>query len=213
MSVLAEDEKIIKLSKKDISQCTRILTEAFIDDPLFKYVFTGKNRKKTIEYFLKFMLTASISLGELAIGIVKDSEIVGVALVEKPIGIHGIKLFTKPFFLVRLFLFFIIIPNKSLRLINEQVKHTNSVRPKKPHYYGQYLAVSPKHRKKGLATKLLNYIHGIADKDTQSVGMALDTENNNNLRLYNEHGYRLTSEWEYGDLIIYSMFRERNITE
>lgn len=213
MPVLSDNEIIIELSKKDIPQCTRILTEAFIDDPLFKYVFTGKNRKKTIEYFLRFMLIASISLGELAIGIVKDSEIVELALHEKPIGIHGIKLFTKPLFLFRLLLFFIIIPNKSLRLINKQVQHTNSVRPKEPHYYGQYLAVSPKHQKKGYAKKLVNYIHELTDKDTQSVGNALDTENQNNLRLYYMLGYKLTSEWEFGDLTIYSMFRERKIID
>ena len=47
----------------------------------------------------------------------------------------------------------------------------------------------------------------IVDDDTSSIGIGLDTENSNNVALYEHFGYKLTGTENLDGLTIYTMFR------
>lgn len=84
-----------------------------------------------------------------------------------------------------------------------------SIRPKEPHHYLVCIGVRPEFQKKGFARKMLDHIHEKVDKGPKSIGIGLDTENPENVKLYKHLGYELISEKELGNFTIYCMFRPK----
>jgi hypothetical protein len=56
---------------------------------------------------------------------------------------------------------------------------------------------------------MLDTIHNIVDEDITSMGIGLDTENPDNISLYEHFGYRLVATEKLDDMMIYIMFRPR----
>jgi hypothetical protein len=54
---------------------------------------------------------------------------------------------------------------------------------------------------------MLDTIHNIVDEDITSIGIGLDTENPDNIALYQHFGYRLVATENLDGMMIYIMFR------
>ena len=210
MSDLANTEqKLMRFGNKDIQESSKLLAQAFADDPMFRLLFDGTDRMKYMKKFFEYILNKSILLDEHFTGIVRGSKIACVASIELPTRIYGIKLFLRPLFILKSIQLIFGIPFRAFNLINQYMKLTMSVRPEEPHHYLVFIGVKPEFQNMGFGRKLLEHIHEMVDSDPNSTGIGLDTENPENVSLYKHFGYELISESKLGNLTIYSMFRSK----
>lgn len=98
---------------------------------------------------------------------------------------------------------------KSLGMVNDYMRLTTRHRPKDRHHYLICIGVDPRFKGLGMGKNMLNAIHGIVDNDPTSTGIGLDTENADNVALYEHFGYCLTGTETLDGMTIYTMFRPR----
>ncbi|MCX7745788.1 MAG: GNAT family N-acetyltransferase [Clostridia bacterium] len=203
------EREIILLEKEHRGQVLEILPKAFSEDPMFRYLFTGESRNKYLRNFFNFIYYKSILLREMPIGVSDSGVLKGVASIELPTGIKGAGLLLKPSFIYHGIKLFFQIPKKSFAFINQYMQFTTSMRPKAPHHYLVFVGVDPDHQGKGVGKMLLTHIHRLVDQDPTSTGIGLDTENPENVALYERFGYKVIGSRKIGDITVYCMFRPR----
>ena len=81
-----------------------------------------------------------------------------------------------------------------------------------PHHHLNMIGVSPAAQGQGLARKLLDHIHGLAQADLGSAGVTLSTETRANLALYRHFGYQETGYAQVAtELETWAFFRPRTV--
>ncbi|MFZ5987712.1 MAG: GNAT family N-acetyltransferase [Bacillota bacterium] len=198
------------ITNNHTSEICNLLINAFEKDPMFVYLFSGERRRQYMNVFFKFLINKSQMLNEQLIGERMDEQWVTVANVELPSGIKSVSLMRQLRFLVSGLGLMFKIPFKTFGFINEYMRFTTSVRPKSPHHYLVFMGVEPKMQGRGLGRKALEYIHSLVDEDPLSTGIGLDTENPENVKLYNKFGYQLVAQKKIQGVTIYSMFRSKS---
>ncbi|KZE72110.1 hypothetical protein AV654_34450 [Paenibacillus elgii] len=201
--------EIIRLGTAHAAQARDILPKAFSDDPMFRHLFPGAKRSVHIGHFFSFLFHKSLLLQEMLIGVQEQGTLRGAACVELPTSYKDAGFLAKARFLCRAIGLLCQVPPRSFALINEYMRLTTSVRPSVPHHYLVFVGVDPEHQGTGLGKLLLNEIHALADADPTSAGIGLDTENEDNVLLYERFGYRLVEKRKLGAVTIYCMFRPR----
>lgn len=101
------------------------------------------------------------------------------------------------------------IPLSSLRFLNDYMRLTSSARPREPHHYLSMIGVHPDAQGQGIGKKLfLNILYEV-DTNAHSTGIGLDTENPDNIALYERFGFRLVDTKCLEGMNIYCMFRTK----
>ncbi|MCR6111458.1 GNAT family N-acetyltransferase [Bacillus sp. A301a_S52] len=200
---------MIKISSSDFKASSTLLGTAFSHDPLFTYLF-GSHAKEHIIKFFHFVLRYQQIKKQLIIGKKENGLLQGVACVEKPQTTKPIKsvLIQIKLFLLVLQLAF-QVKWKVFKKINYYMKMISDRRPAGRHYYLVCIGVNHKEQGKGVGKFLLDAIHEIVDNDPLSTGIALDTENEENIALYRSFGYRLINEDRLDEIMVYTMFRSK----
>lgn len=201
--------EIICLRKEHQPQVVDILPRAFANDPMFQYLFPDGNRSKHLRTFFNFIFYKSMLLQERLIGIKENNELRGVSSIELPTSVKGAGLLLRPLFIYRGIKLYVQLPKDAFAFINPYMQFTTSVRPTAPHHYLVCIGVDPVHQGKGVGKTLLTYIHEFVDKDPSSTGIGLDTENPENVKLYERFGYHIVETKKIGDTTIYCMFRPK----
>lgn len=98
----------------------------------------------------------------------------------------------------------------SLKKMNTYMRITSRYRPKEKHHYLICIGVVPEFMGQGIGKNMLTSIHAIVDADPSSIGISLDTENPENVALYEHFGYQLTGSETFDGLTIYTMFRYKS---
>lgn len=197
---------IRKFNASDISNSAEVTYEAFRKDPLFEIQFRSEMEKRA---FADFLCRKVVALNEAGIVFQTDDAIKGVASLEQDSGKSfdsWLKLLRWGF-IKEIFKLKRILTSEGFKFINQYMRFTTSVRPKKPHYYLVFIGVSPLAQGKGIGRQMLNYIHAIVDADQESIGIGLDTENEANVAYYKQFGYELVSQTTINQVTIYAMFR------
>lgn len=198
------------ITDSHISEVCNPLINAFDKDPMFVYLFSGERRRQYMNAFFRFLINKSQMMNEQLIGERMDEQWVAIANVELPSGIKSVRLVQRLRLFVSAMELVFKIPFKTFRFINEYMRFTTSVRPKSPHHYLVFIGVEPKMQGLGIGRKALEYIHNLVDKDPLSTGIGLDTENLENVKLYNKFGYQLVAQKNIQGVTIYSMFRPKS---
>jgi len=93
----------------------------------------------------------------------------------------------------------------------ERMEHLSSIvdasRPPEPHYFLGVIGTHPAARGMGCARLLMDCIHALSESHPDSIGVALDTENPNNVAFYNHFGYHVLSEHNVDGIKLWVMFR------
>ncbi len=185
------------------AEIAKVLSQAFAKDPWIKMLFSG-NAQKT-QHFFEFIIKYCKATGGLVLCDYHDATLASVACLERPkvkVSLLGaINLLKALAFFIRKCGF------KTLRKVNTYMRLTTRSRPKEMHHYLICIGVAPEFMGMGLGKIMLNSIHTLVEADTTSVGIGLDTENPNNVALYEHFGYRLTGTEPLDDLTIYTLFR------
>ncbi|MDJ0691641.1 MAG: GNAT family N-acetyltransferase [Xenococcaceae cyanobacterium MO_188.B32] len=87
-----------------------------------------------------------------------------------------------------------------------QIKEANQ--PQQPHFYLNTLGVMPKSQGQGVGKALMAELHKLSEESPQSSGVALDTENEQNLNFYQHLGYSVSTITNLDRVKIWSMFRQ-----
>lgn len=192
----------------DITEMSLLLSRAFAKDPWTRMLFCDDAKKS--KAFFTMIIRYCKATGGQVLSKHQESTLASVACLEHPMKLsflNVIKLFGS-------FISFISACGfKTFNTINTYMRLTTRHRPKEKHYYLTCLGVSPEFKGKKIGKKMLDTIHTIVDEDITSIGIGLDTENPDNIALYQHFGYRLVATEKLGDMMIYIMFRPRKMIE
>ncbi|BBH23439.1 hypothetical protein Back11_47840 [Paenibacillus baekrokdamisoli] len=159
--------------------------------------------------FVSFMFDKSFLLHEEVWGAFENESLLGTYVVEKP---HTSKLQNMGggLLLIGRFIPLIVqMPGKTLSLLNSYMRITRSAAPLLAHHYLIMIGVNPKAQGKGIGKALLQHLLNTVNADNKSQGVALDTENKENVNLYRRFGFTLSREVQFDNLPVYCMFFQK----
>ncbi len=201
-----------RLQNDQIEAASRVAARAFYDDPLFVYCFPDLNERKIKAVtHCEYMILLGILSGEVFI---TSSNIEGVAVwhaydikdqkIEKQSKeiIRRLRRVKRENFSDRLFAEkFSIYAEINISLHNEHVNF--------PHWYFIMLAVDPLQQGKGHGSMLIRA--KLRELDKQNLPCYLDTQNENNVSLYEHFGFELVGEVKVPDSNVkfYGMLRNK----
>lgn len=156
------------------------------------------------------MFDKSFLLNEEIWGFFENEILLGTFIVEKP-GISKLKRLKGAFLLIgRLLPMLFQLPVKTLSLLNSYMRITRAAAPSSPHHYLVMIGVNPEVQGMGIGTAMLRHLLQVANSDNKSHGIALDTENKENVNLYQRLGFALRHEKNINALTVYCMFYQND---
>lgn len=176
---------------------TKLLTQAFWNDPMFASLFSGTKKEQHMNALFGFLIKRNILIGG---ELLTDGETYA-ALLDKRARVPFSNKLSLFFEMVKLSF---QLPLKSLRQLTVYQDIALANAPKGDHYYLTILGVAPSAQGKGVGGKVLGAIH---EKLPKGMSIALDTENEKNVAYYERFGYTLNHVGRAGDLQIYCMSR------
>ncbi len=181
----------------------RILTAAFYDDPLMRWVFPHANRRKGALKRIFEMEAGNF----LKRGMVLLTENEQAAATWLP---PGAKEPFCPLTVLRSFptWFLAAGPLRSLQAVRSFVA-TERKHPKEPHYYLGSVGVAPEIQGQGFGSALLAEM--MPRIDAEGAPSYLLSSNDRNVPLYERFGYQVIEEMRipHGGPLVWSMWRER----
>lgn len=198
-----------KLTRTDKPLFIALMSSAFARDPLFLHAFgdleTDFKARERVAAFLSFMFDKSFTLNEEIWGAYQNESLVGAYAAERPQS-GKLHLWESVRLVWRLIPFCFRLPGKTLIFLNDYMRVTRSAAPSMPHHYLIMIGVDPKAQGQGIGKALLSHLFGLAESDKRSQGIALDTENGENVGLYRKFGFTLSHEAKIGSLPVYCLF-------
>lgn len=206
--------EISRLTERDKPSFVALMSRAFARDPLFLYVFgdsehDAKSRSR-VTSFISFLFDKSFLLPEEVWGIVENNRLLGAYVVEKPHASKRQHVIGGLLLIWRLLPLCIRLSGHTLRLLNSYMRVTKSAAPPMPHHYLIMIGVDPEVQGKGIGKALLQHLLNTANTDEKSQGVALDTENKDNVSVYRRFGFALSKETQLDGLPIYCMFYQKD---
>ncbi|MDD5082645.1 MAG: GNAT family N-acetyltransferase [Dehalococcoidales bacterium] len=181
---------VIRLGKSEVTAAATTLARAFQDDPLFVYLIPDPvARQNALLVILQVMVRYGVLYGEVHTTS-PNIEAVTVWLPPASAGMSfwrlirsgGLSLLTKLSgrTIARLWRF-----NASTAPLQRRLTRL-------PHWYLGFIGVEPAYQKQGYAGKLLRYM--LSRVDREHLPCFLDTQNANNVAIYQHFGFRVVEE-------------------
>ena len=191
--VLFPPASIYQVQKKDILSTAGVLTEAFLNDPFFKYIMNGDYGRDKLYYFQQFTVRYGMKYGNVfassgniegaAVWLPPGSTHIGAIRFVKGGGVILRQLFPRN--LSERFKFF-------TRLLNYS-NYSNEIHIRNapfPHWYLMAIGISDKYRQQGYASRLMKPM--LEYFDSINIPCYLETHNEKNLAIYEHFGFRIT---------------------
>lgn len=193
------------LSKENFEVFVNLILESFENDPLFINLFNISDRQSKFfrRLFVIFLLRMNRVMGGHPRLLYKGEELVGGYLLEPPSGFFSLRSFLALFYFLPLL---IKLPLRITKKLNDYFVTTRSACPQEPVHYLTLIAVKTGSQGLGYGKKMMIDIKSYVEKQTQTAGIALDTENAENVKIYKHLGFELYAECKNPDFNIYSMF-------
>ncbi len=189
--------------KKEAQKIIEVFIAAFEKDPLMNYFF-GNEYHSLAKYLWQYVDDLTPILDLLLLGAFVESKLQGVAFITPPeVDNTG-----KQEEVDRLDEQLASAVGEAAIMRMEaysRIKEAN--KPKQPHFYLNTLSVIPESQGKGVGKALMAELHKISAAQPQSSGIALDTENEQNLNFYQKLGYSVSTITNLDRVKIWSMFR------
>ncbi|MFD0715742.1 GNAT family N-acetyltransferase [Paenibacillus sp. GCM10027626] len=204
---------ISKLTAADKPMFVSLMSKAFSNDPLFLYLFGNPQQdskaSSRITAFVSFMFDKSFLLHEEeAWGYFENDRLLGAYIIEKPHASRLQRIKGSLLLAGRLIPCLLQLSGKTFGLLNSYMRATRAAAPSLSHYYLIMIAVRTDGQGRGIGKAMLQHLVRRASEDYTSHGVALDTENKENVGLYRRFGFTLSSEAKVGHLPVYCMFYE-----
>ena len=179
-----------QLTISDVEQAAQVISQAFVDDPLFSYMLPRRRtRSKTLYKFFR-------AYGEINIknnrGYGAGEPLQGVAFWNSPQQDNvSISVKSLALFLPLLFTFYPIGYYRA-KTIMQQIDRLHKKYADEPHYYLDNIGVIPSAHGKGISSKLMRPILELAD--SQKVITYTDTVTPSNVTFYEHFGFQCVEQ-------------------
>jgi ribosomal protein S18 acetylase RimI-like enzyme len=193
------------LTHSDIERAADIMSQAFVDDPLYKFMlpFT-KTRLRTLRKF--FRVYGKVYINNQR-GYGTGDPLEGVAFWTLPAQPAVVIRLRSPSILLPLLFTPFPIGYLRARPIRRKFFELQKLYDTEPHYYLNYIGVLSSSRGKGIASKLIRPF--LEKADSENIPVYLDTSNRSNLALYHHFGFHCMEETTVANtgIIIWAMRR------
>lgn len=208
-----------RLARGDEAAAVATLTEAFAADPLYLHLFSGMDERakaRRVHAFVSTIVSVNRWSGGLRWGVdapgggasAPVGRLAAVALAQQPgrgwarvrAALAGLRYLPLAF----------TLPFRTLRWASRFGSVAHRAIPRVPHHYLTVIGVADAFRGQRLASALLTSVIDACNADPLSQGVALDTENEHNVALYEHKGFELISRHSVDGLPVFCMFRPRD---
>jgi GNAT superfamily N-acetyltransferase len=184
-----------------------VLADAFALDPSFSYFFGRADRDGPAGLFLSFMFDIARIKGDELLGAFSDGRLAACSIVERPgrPGMAAALAFAR--MAARAIVLAARLPRGSFARLQRYMAVARGSLPPGKWRYLVMLGTRSSSRGKGLGAALLDTAIAEAEADTLCAGLALDTENERNLPLYEGRGFKLVASHMLEGTSVFSMAR------
>ena len=200
------------LCHRDRSAFVSVMGSAFASDPLF-VALLGHDASRVAasrrDALVGYLFDMNRSVDGTARGLFVDGRLVAAMLVEPPARsrvLAGVGMLVAAARYVPVGL---RLGGRASKLLNDYFRDTRAVAPRAPHHYLAMVGVRSDRQGQGFGRRLVEDAFAQARSHARSSGLALDTENLENVRLYARWGFVEGEVVALGDLRAYAMFRPR----
>jgi len=195
---------VFQVNSEGKEQVIEVLTAAFYNYPVMRYVLDQKwpDYRQKLKMIVGFFAEDRVVKGLRPFVIRIDDVHVAAALVNQPVRIP-----TPPELRQALKHLIKEIGSENFGKLKAYEDKCEEMEPDSPHYYLGMIGVLPEHQGKGYARLMLDHVHQIVDDDPEAMGIALNTENPNNVPIYRRFAYEVIGEADVGPLHTWCMFR------
>jgi ribosomal protein S18 acetylase RimI-like enzyme len=174
------------LSGKNTSEVVKVLSDAFYDYPVIRYVLKNKSSyEERLQKLVGFFIAARVLRKEPIIGIYNSENIlVAAAIVTLPGDIRV----PKELINQREILWKELGNEEQIRY-EKYGDAAGSLLPNEPHHHLNMIGVIPEYKGKGLSLKLINEVEKLVTSHPLSTGLSLITESKSNVKLYTHFGF------------------------
>ena len=200
-----------ELGPADRPAFVALMSAAFARDPWIEAALGFADAAESARRraaFLSFMFDQNRLLGGRPLGLFDGDRLMACALLEPPVSRWRRGLGT----LVSLLRFVPVAVRLGARRtarLNAYVRRTRAVAPKVPHHYLSMVGVTPGEHRRGWGKRLMHDVIARAERVPASQGLALDTENPDNVPLFLRLGFAATAVVDLDGARATAMFRPR----
>lgn len=191
------------LAPADRYRFCALIAEAFERDPSMAYFFGSSGQEAHRRALAAFVFDKALALGETAEGAFADGRLAACVVVEPraagPSALEALRLIPAAIALSK------SLPRGSLGRMNRFAAFARRALKPGPWRYLTMIGSSPAYRGCGAAAALLDRAIVAARRERGCRGLALDTENPDNLAYYRRRGFELHSSGAFMGLTIYRM--------
>lgn len=204
---MASSIEPVPLAPCQREQAVAVLTRAFQDDPMYRYLFPNfEERRRSMERMWDGVLHYSLVYGQ----VYTTPVLAGVACWLSPgnTRVTTWRMVRTGFGLQRAV---IRLNREARRRVLGLITYTNQIHRRvmtRPHYYLWALGVEPGRQRQGVGSQLLRPV--LARADETGVGCYLETETEQNVTFYQKHGFKIAFQGEVAEagLPLWTMVRE-----
>ncbi len=198
--------EITSLNAKHREKIIEIITDGFENYPLMQYFF-GDSHKQSVRHLSQLICDEEPEDDKLQLlGAFVEGDLQGIAYISLPQNEDNKQdVETAP------------TPSEKrfVKVIGEQAftrveKYFNLKKANKissPHFYINTFAVNPQNQGKGIGSAMLSHIHQMSEQDSDSHGVALDTQTEQNVSYYQRFGYEVSNTAKLENVNNWFMFR------
>ena len=207
MSLRDTRARIEPLGREHLEPAIDVLTRAFLDYPLMRYVYavSACDYGRSVRGLMRFACEVRFLLGHWLLGCLDGSgDLVGVAGLSRP----GRPQWPDALEQVYAELCALVGPASTQRL-EDASELADAGRPETLHHQLGIIGIDPQAQGSGYGGLMLREVAEMVDGDPSSTGCWLDTETQANVDWYLRHGFRVRARHEIGPVTVWGMWRER----
>ena len=203
--------EITPLNIKDTKKINEIISNSFENYPLLEYFF-GDLYKQSIKHLSQLICDEASEDNKLLLGAFADGNLQGIAYISLPCLSQSEEnnndTESTPTPLEKEFA--TAVGEKALMRIEAYSNLKKQNKPSSPHFYINTLGVNPQNQGKGIGRAILSHIHQMSEQHSDSLGVALDTQTEQNVGYYQRFGYIVSATANLDNVKNWFMFRRNN---
>lgn len=199
------EARVIDVPADRVEEAVKLLAHAFADDPLMCYLFADEADYETcLRGFFHYSCTANLIQGWPLIGLIPRSQLAAVAVISMP---DPSRQGAEDDLAVAYAQLSALLSRAGRERLERYAARAARLLPDQPMLYITAIGVRPQSQGRGYARRLLDDAQRRAEEHPKATGVGLDTENPENVRIYEQLGYRVVAEERIGDVRVWGMFR------
>lgn len=197
-------DEVIELDDSHADSAVELLTAAFENDPGWRHVSgaVGDEHRRCLNVAYRAAWALYRGFRQPSLGVLSGARLAGVALLNEPEVQFPPPVRTRWAEEIRR-----AAGSEVLERLLQNGREAMKQRPAQPHLYLSTLAVHPDFQGRGYGRALLERTHALSEKHLGSDGVCLETENPQNVPLYEHFGYRVIGRYQYDQVEGAMLFR------